>query len=177
MSVFGASVHRTNLEIISLLTSNTPGGITTFIERSVMPTPRQPIRNSHRAMFSEDWTCFDIFCVSWAISRSPTSSIPCRLPCLTTSRCWLSTSWRRTTGSMSTMECGYPCPVTMTSHQKLSHRGSIPMEWEGDEGNELEPAWSCNAVSTRMKPRSAFHLQSRNWVQTGIVRILYVFSL
>ena len=61
MSVFGASVQRTNLEIMSLLTSNTPGGITTYIERSAMPTPRQPMPNSRHAMFTEDSMCFDIF--------------------------------------------------------------------------------------------------------------------
>jgi hypothetical protein len=60
MSLFGASVQRTNLETMSLLTSNTPGGITTYIERSVMPTTRQPILNSRRAMSTEDSTCFDI---------------------------------------------------------------------------------------------------------------------
>jgi len=64
MSVFGASVQRTNLEIMSLLTSNTPGGITTYIERSAMPTPRQPMPTSRGAIFTEDSTCFDIFPVS-----------------------------------------------------------------------------------------------------------------
>ena len=34
------------------------------------------------------------------------------------------------------------------------------MEWEGDEGNELVPTWSCNPVSTRQKPRSASHIQT-----------------
>jgi hypothetical protein len=38
MSVFGASVQRTTLEMMSLLTSNTPGRITTYIEHSAMPT-------------------------------------------------------------------------------------------------------------------------------------------
>jgi hypothetical protein len=61
MSVFGVSVQRPKLEIMSLLTSNTPGRIRTFIERSAMPEPRQPIPNSHRAMFTEDSMCFDIF--------------------------------------------------------------------------------------------------------------------
>jgi hypothetical protein len=45
MSVFDASVQRMNLEIMSLLTSNTPGRITTYIERSAMQTPRQPMPN------------------------------------------------------------------------------------------------------------------------------------
>jgi hypothetical protein len=36
MSVFGASVQRPNLEIMSVLTSNTSGGITTYIECSAM---------------------------------------------------------------------------------------------------------------------------------------------
>jgi len=38
MSVFSVSVQRMSLEILSLLTFNTPGGITTYIELSVMPT-------------------------------------------------------------------------------------------------------------------------------------------
>jgi len=64
MSVFGATVQRTSLEIMSLLTSNTVGRITTYIERSAMPTPRQPMPNSRRAMSTEDSMCFDIFPVS-----------------------------------------------------------------------------------------------------------------
>jgi len=36
------------------------------------------------------------------------------------------------------------------------------MKEEGDEGNELVPAGSCNPVSTRRKPRSASRIQSRN---------------
>jgi hypothetical protein len=61
MSVFGGNVLRTNLEIMCILTSNTPSGITTYIERSAMPTPRQWMLNSRRAMFTEDSTCFDTF--------------------------------------------------------------------------------------------------------------------
>jgi hypothetical protein len=61
MSVFGANVQRTNLEIMCILKRNTPGGITTYIESSALPTPRQPMPNSCRAMFTEDSTCFDIF--------------------------------------------------------------------------------------------------------------------
>jgi len=45
------------------------------------------------------------------------------------------------------------------------------MEWEGDEGNEPVPAWSCNPVSTRRKPRAASHIRSHKWVDTGIGRI------
>ena len=85
MSVLDASVQRMNWEIMSLLTSNTPGGITTCTERSAMPIPRQPIPNSCCAMFSEDSTYLYIIPVSGAISRSPTSSIRFRLACLTTS--------------------------------------------------------------------------------------------
>jgi len=55
--------------------------------------------------------------------------------------------------------------------------GSFSMEWEGDERNEQVLAWSCNPVSMRRKPRSASHIQSRNGVHTGIVRILYVCSI
>jgi len=92
MSVIGASVQRTNMEIMSLLTSNTPGGITTYMEHSAMPTRRQQMRNSRRAMFTEDSTCFDIFPVSSGTSLSPTSSRQCRSACLTTSRSGFSTS-------------------------------------------------------------------------------------
>jgi hypothetical protein len=92
MSVFGASVQRTNLEIICILTSNTPGGITTYIERSAMPTPRQPMPISRRAMFTKDSTGFDTFPVLCATSLSKTSSIKCISACLTTSRSGFSTS-------------------------------------------------------------------------------------
>jgi len=54
ISLFGVSVQRTNLQIMSLLPSNTPGWITTYIERSAMPTPRQPMLNSRCAMFTKD---------------------------------------------------------------------------------------------------------------------------
>jgi len=64
VSVFGASVQRMNVQIISLLTSNIAGGITTYIEFSAMPTPWQPMPNSRHAMLTEDSTCFDIFPVS-----------------------------------------------------------------------------------------------------------------
>jgi len=43
------------------LTSNTPSGITTYIEHSAMPTPRQPKPNTRHAMFTEDSRCFDTF--------------------------------------------------------------------------------------------------------------------
>jgi hypothetical protein len=51
MSCFVARVHRTNLEIMSRLESNTFGGITTYIQCSAMPTPRQPTMNSGSTMF------------------------------------------------------------------------------------------------------------------------------
>jgi hypothetical protein len=37
---FGASVTQTNLEILSLVTGNTPSRITTYIEHSAIPTAR-----------------------------------------------------------------------------------------------------------------------------------------
>jgi hypothetical protein len=61
MSVVGASVQTTNLETMSLLKSNTPSGITIEIESSAIPTPRQPMPNSHRAMSTENVKCLDIF--------------------------------------------------------------------------------------------------------------------
>jgi hypothetical protein len=39
MSVFGACVQITHLDIISLLTSNTPSRITPYIECSAIPPP------------------------------------------------------------------------------------------------------------------------------------------
>jgi hypothetical protein len=54
MSVFVANVQRKNFEIMCILTSYTPDGITTYIERTAMATPRQPMLNSHHAMFTED---------------------------------------------------------------------------------------------------------------------------
>jgi len=142
MSVFGAIVQRTNLEIISLLTSNTPDGITTYIERSVMPTARQPMPNSRHAMFTEDSTCFDIFPASWATSLSPTCSIQCRSACLTSSRSGFSTSWRGTNGSTSKMQSGYPCLLTTTSNQKISHMkkflNGIGSRWRKWAGTCLE---------------------------------------
>jgi len=121
MSVFGASVQRTNLEIMSLLTSITLGEIITLIGRSVMPTPRQLMPNSPRAMFTEDSTCFDLFPVTWVTSRSLTSSIQCRSASLITSRSGFSTSSRCRNSSTSTMQYGYLCLLTTTSHHKLSH--------------------------------------------------------
>jgi hypothetical protein len=64
MFVFGASVQKTKLEIMSLLTSNTPAGITTDLEHSAMPTARQPMPNSNRAIFTKDSWGFDKFSVS-----------------------------------------------------------------------------------------------------------------
>jgi len=119
MSVFGASVQRTNLEILSLLTSNTPTGITNYIECSAMQTPRQPMPKSRRAKFTEDSTCSNIFRVLWATSPSLTFSIQCRCSCLTTSRSGLSTLWWWRNGSTSTMRSGYLCLLTLTWHQNI----------------------------------------------------------
>jgi len=121
ISVSDASVKRTNLEIMSLLTRNSPRGITTNIERSVMPTPIEPMPNCRHTMFTEDSTCFDIFLISWVTSRSPTSYIQCRSACLTTCRGGFSSSRRRTHSSTCTMQSGYPCLLTTTWHQRLSH--------------------------------------------------------
>jgi hypothetical protein len=41
------------LEIIRLMTSSTPVGITIYIECSAMPSTRQPMLNSCQAMFTE----------------------------------------------------------------------------------------------------------------------------
>jgi len=121
MPVYGANVQRTNLEIMSLVTSNTPGGITTCIECSTMQITMQLVTNSCRAMFTEDSTCFDIIPILWVITWSPTCSIQCRSACLTTSRSGFSTSWTHTNGSKCTMQSGSPCLLTTTSHQKASH--------------------------------------------------------
>jgi len=121
MSVFCASARTMNLEIMSVATSSTRGGTTTYITCSAMPTPRQPMLNYRRPIFTQDSTCLETFPVSWAPSLSPTSSIQCRSACLTTSSSVSSTSWRRTNGSTRTMLSGYPCLLTITSHQKTSH--------------------------------------------------------
>jgi len=177
MSVFGLSILWTNLEIMSLLTSNTPGGITTYIECSVMPTPMQPMPNCHPIMFSKDWTCVNMFPVSWATTRSLTSSIHCRLACLTTSRCGCFTSWIRTNSSTSTMHLVLHACLPRPHTKKYVIWGSFSMEWKGDEGNEPGPDWSCNPVPMRRKPRSASHIELCNLVHMAIVRILYVCSI
>jgi hypothetical protein len=48
MSVSGATVQKPNSNIMSRLTSNNPGVFTTYIERSAMQVPRQPMPNSQR---------------------------------------------------------------------------------------------------------------------------------
>jgi len=55
--------------------------------------------------------------------------------------------------------------------------GSFSMEWEGDEGNEPVPAWTCNPVFMRRKPRSASDYQSHNGVHTRIITFRYVCSI
>jgi len=113
---FCVTVQWLNLDSMSLLTSNTLVGITTYRERSVMPTTRQLMPNYRRAMSTQDSRCFDIFPVLWATSWSPTSSIQCRSVCLTTLRSRFSTSWGRTNSLTGTMQSGYPCRLTNTSH-------------------------------------------------------------
>jgi len=51
------------------------------------------------------------------------------------------------------------------------------MEWKGDEENEPVPVWRCNLLFTRRKPSTASNNQSHNRVHTGIIWILYVFSI
>jgi len=121
MSVFGASVQRTILEIISLLTRNTPGWITTYLECSAFPTARQAMPTSHHTIFTENSSCFNIFPVMWATSLSPTSSIQYWSACLTTTRSGISTAWRCTNRSTSSMQSGYLYLHTTTSHAKISH--------------------------------------------------------
>jgi hypothetical protein len=64
MTVFGASVQRTHMVIMFRLTSNTPKGITTYIEHAAMLTTRQQMPNSGPTMLTKDSTGFDIFPVS-----------------------------------------------------------------------------------------------------------------
>jgi len=120
MSVYGASVQTINMEIMSLLPTNTPGGITTYIECTAMLTPRKPMLNSQCTICTEDSTCFNIFPVSWGTSNRPTSFIKCRLACFNSLRSGLSTCWRRMNSSTSMMQSGYPFLLTTTSHQKIS---------------------------------------------------------
>jgi len=142
ISVLCASVERMNLEIMSLLITNTPGGITTYIKRSAMPTPRQPIPNSLGARFTADSMCLDIIPASWATSLSPTFSIQCRSACLTTSIWGFSTSWKLTNGWTSTMQSGCPCLLTKTSHKKISRRkkflNGMERRWRKWAGTWLE---------------------------------------
>jgi hypothetical protein len=56
-----ASIQRTNFQIMSLLTGDTPGRSETNINYSAMLTAMQPMRNSCRAMFTEESICFNIF--------------------------------------------------------------------------------------------------------------------
>jgi hypothetical protein len=128
-------------------------------------------------MFSADSTNFDIIPVLWATFLCPTSSIQCRSACLTTSTSGFCTARRCKNGSTSMMQSGYPCLLTTTSHKNKVIWRIFSMEWKGDEGNQLVPAWSCNSDSTRRKPHSASHIQLHNWVQTGIVRSLHVWSI
>jgi hypothetical protein len=53
----GASVLITNLQIMSLLTSHTAGGITNYMEHSAMSTAREPMPNSLHAIFTENSKC------------------------------------------------------------------------------------------------------------------------
>jgi hypothetical protein len=59
MSMFRVTVERTNLEIMSLLTTNIPGGIRIYIVRYAMPRHRQPMPNTRHAMFTEN-SMFDV---------------------------------------------------------------------------------------------------------------------
>jgi len=121
MFVFGMIVQRKHMAIMSLQTGNTPTGITTHMERSVMPIPGQPMQNSRLAMFTKDSTCFDIFPASWATTRSLSSSIQWRSACLSSSRSGFLTSWTRADGWTSTMQSGYPSLLSTTSHQNICY--------------------------------------------------------
>jgi len=66
---------------------------------------------------------------------------------------------------------------SLRSRGSRKHLGCGCGSAEGDEGNEPVPAWSCNPVSARWKPRSASHIQLRNRVHIGFVWILYVCSI
>jgi len=124
-----------NLEIMSLLTSNTPGRITIHIECSAMPTPRQPMPNSRPTMSTEDSTCLDILPVSWATSQSPTFSIQSRWACMTTSRSGFSTPWRCTNTSTSTIQSGYLCLRTTTSPRSKEYEEVS--QWNGNVIKQL----------------------------------------
>jgi hypothetical protein len=64
MSVIGASIQRTNLEIIYHVRNNNPSGITTYIEHSAMPTLQQLMLNSCNFIFTMQSMCIAIFLVS-----------------------------------------------------------------------------------------------------------------
>ena len=77
--------------------------------------------DSQLTMITEDLMCFDLLPVSWATSLSPPSSIQCISACSATPRRGVSTSQRCTNRSTRTMQSGYPCLLTTTSHQKISY--------------------------------------------------------
>jgi len=167
MSVFGASVQRTHLEIISLLTSNTHGGITTNMECSMMPTTTQQMPNCSHIMFTNDSPCFDIFPVTWATSKGLTSSIQCRSECLTTIRSGFSTSSRCMNSWTSTMQSRHPCLLTMTSHLKIGPMrkflNGMGRRWRKWAGTclELYPS-PCKAEAPLSVPYSITQL-SAHW--------------
>jgi hypothetical protein len=141
-SIFGARAHRANLEIMSLLTIITPGGITTYIEYSSMSKPRLQVQNSRQPMFTNNWTGFDRFPVSWPNSLSLTFSIQCKFAWFTTSWIGYFTTWTSTNGSTSSMQSAYPCLLTTTSHYTICHvrmfLNWIGMRWRKYAGTSLE---------------------------------------
>jgi hypothetical protein len=108
---------RTNLQIMFLLTSNTPREITTYRKCSASPTQWQPMLNFHHALLTEDSMFFEILPVLYVTSYWLTSSRKCWSACSTTLRRGFCTWWRRTNRSTCTMPSNYPC-LLMTSSQE-----------------------------------------------------------
>jgi len=125
MAVVSVSVHQSNLEISSHLTSNTPSRITTNIDCSVMQIPIQTMPHSPHARFTTDCTWFDVFPELKAILEMTTSSTQCRSACLNTTRNGFSPSWRSIKGSISTMQSRDLCLLATTVHPKIGHLKTI----------------------------------------------------
>jgi len=158
MSDFGASVHRTNLEIMSLLTSNIPAG-------------SQRISNTQRSQHHGSWCRTLLAPCSPRIRRVSTYSLYCERPPQARSppynahrQPWpppeVDFSLHEDAQTAQQVQCNMFIRACLPRPHTKNYViwGSFSMEWKGGEWNEPVPAWSCNPVSTRRKPRAASHI-------------------
>jgi len=152
---------------MSLLTSNTAARITTYIESSTMPTPRQLMPNSRPTMSTKDSKCFNIFPLSWATSWSVNASIQCRSACLTSSRSEVSATCRLTNSWIRTMPSGYPCLLTKTSHHQISHMkkflNGMGRRWKKWAGTCLQLYRSLYEAAALLSAWNALAELSAHW--------------